>query len=56
MPWIDTELDLKLKQEIEAFPDKVLPRIYELLEKYRDGKDVIVFNSREQADRFIDGM
>ena len=28
MPWIDTVLDLKLKQEIEAFPDKMLPMLF----------------------------
>lgn len=56
MPWIDTELDSKLKQEIEAFSDKVLPRIYELLEKHCDGKDVIVFKSREEADGYIHGI
>ena len=56
LPWIDTVLDPKFKQEIEAFPYKVLPRIYELLEKYCDGKNVIVFKSREEADRFIDGI
>ena len=56
MPWIDTVLDSKLKQEIEAFPDKMLPRIYELLEKYREGKDVVVFKSREEADRYIESM
>ena len=50
VPWIDTTLDQKLKQEIEEFPDKVLPRIYELLEKYSEGKQVIVFKSRAEAD------
>lgn len=56
MPWIDEVLDPKLKQEIEAFPEKVLPRIYELLEKYREGKDVIVFKLREEADEYIHGI
>ena len=35
MPWIDTELDSKLKQEIEAFPHNVLARIYELFRRYQ---------------------
>lgn len=30
------------------------PRIYELLEKYRDGREIIVFHSREEAERFIE--
>ena len=53
MPWIDTELDPKLKTEIEDFPSKNLPAIYELIDKYKDGKAVIIFKSREPADEFL---
>ena len=55
MPWIDTELDPKLKREIEEFGDKNLPTIYALIDKYNAGKTVIVFKSREQADAFLNG-
>ena len=54
VPWIDTELDPVLKQTIEDFPNQNLPKIYELIEKYRDGKEVIIFKSREEADNYID--
>ena len=54
MPWIDTELDPKLKQEIEEFPSKNLPYIYELLEKYND-KNIVVFKSRAEADAYLNG-
>lgn len=50
VPWIDTELDPKFKQEIEEFPEKTLPRIYELLDKYKENKQVVIFKSRMQAD------
>lgn len=53
MPWIDIELDPKLKQEIEEFPSKNLPTIYSLIDQYKDGKTVVVFKSREQADAFL---
>ena len=53
MPWIDTTLDPKLEQEIRGFPDKVLPRIYELLVKYRTGKQVVVFKSRVDTDEYL---
>ena len=52
MPWIDTELDPNLKREIEEFPSKNLPKIYELIDKYND-KSVVIFKSREQADAFL---
>jgi hypothetical protein len=55
MPWIDTELDPSLKREIEEFGGKNLPTIYELIDKYRDGKTVVIFKSREQADAFLNG-
>ena len=50
LPWIDTELDPKLKAEIEEFPQNNLPTIYALLEKYKEGKTVVIFKSREEAD------
>ena len=56
MPWIDTELDPKLKKEIEEFGGKNLPNIYALIEKYKDGKTVVMFNSREDADSFLRGI
>ena len=52
MPWIDTELDPKLKKEIEEFPSKNLPAIYALLDKYSD-KNIAIFKSREEADEFL---
>ena len=55
MPWIDTELDPKLKREIEEFGDKNLPTIYALIDKYNAGKTVVVFKSREQVDAFLNG-
>ncbi|MBQ8813940.1 MAG: adenylate kinase [Lachnospiraceae bacterium] len=56
VPWIDTELDVKFKREIEAFPTKVLPGIYALIDKYKAGRQVIVFKSREQADEYLNRM
>ena len=56
MPWIDTALDPWLKQEIEEFGSKNLPVIYDLLEKHRSGKNVVVFKSREEADAFLRGI
>ena len=53
MPWMETELDLEFKAQIEAFPQKELPTIYALLEKYKADKTVVVFQSRAQADAFL---
>ena len=56
IPWIETELDPNFKQAIEEFPCKVLPAIYELINKYKSDKKIIVFKSRKEADDFINGL
>ena len=55
MPWIDTELDPAFRTEIEEFPSKNLPQIYALLEKYKSGREIIVFKSRGEADELLCG-
>lgn len=53
MPWIDTELDPILEKEIKDFPNKNLPFIYQLIEKYREGRTVVIFKSRADANEYI---
>ena len=53
LPWIDKELSESFLRSIEEFPEKSLPKIYELLEKYREDKQIIVFRSREDADDYL---
>ena len=53
LPWAEEELDLSFKQSIVEFPQDSLPRIYELLEKYREGKQIIVFKFRVDANDFL---
>ena len=53
MPWVDERLDVWLENEIKEFPEKLLPPIYSLLEKYKDSLDIVVFKSREDADAFL---
>lgn len=53
LPWIDTELDPCLEVNIREFSNKNLPEIYRLLDKYKDGREIVVFKSRVDADSFI---
>lgn len=53
MPWIDTALDPKLKEEIENFTVKNLPIIYDLLEKYKDGRNIVIFKDRAETERYL---
>ena len=54
LPWLETEFDPEFRKFIEDFPADTLPYIYGLLEKHKSEKKIIIFNSREQADNFID--
>lgn len=53
LPWIETELDPEFKQFIVDFPNDTLPYIYELIDKYKEEKQVIIFKTRKDADDFI---
>lgn len=52
LPWEETEFDEEFRQYIVDFPKEQLPQIYELLEKYKQEKEWIIFRNREEADRF----
>lgn len=54
MPWKDApeDDDTEFVQYIRDYNENNRPRVLELLEKYSD-KNIIIFNSREQADEFI---
>lgn len=52
MPWIEKELSLEFKNQIEMFPTNQLPQIYELLKKYKE-KNVIIFKNRKEMDDYL---
>ena len=56
MPWIETEFDPEFRRFIEDFPKDTLPYIYKLLEKYNKDKEIIIFHSRKEADKFIERL
>lgn len=53
LPWIEKELGPEFEAFIKDFAEKSLPKIYELIEKYKEEKQVIVFKSRKDADEYI---
>ncbi len=53
LPWIEKELDPEFEMFIRNFPKTSLPEIYELIDKYKEGRNVFVFKTREDADDFI---
>lgn len=53
LPWIETEFDEEFRQWIIDFPKEQLPQLYELIKKYQDGRDIVIFTSREEADEYL---
>lgn len=56
MPWFENKLDPEFRQWIESFRANQLPEIYKLLEKYKNSREIVVFRTREQADKFIEKL
>ena len=54
MPWIETEEDAEFLEFIKSYNEQQKPKVLELLKKYSD-KNIIVLESREQADAFLNG-
>lgn len=53
MPWVEEKLDENFKQTIITFANEKLSQIYELLDKYKENINIIIFKSREEADNYI---
>ncbi len=56
IPWTEDEFDEEFKQYIIDFSKDNLPVIYELLDKYRDTKKIIIFKSRNEADDYLENI
>ena len=54
MPWIETEEDAEFIEFIKSYNEQQKPKVLELLEKYSD-KNIVILESREQADAFLNG-
>ena len=44
LPWTELEFDPEFKQWIQDFPKNRLPQLYEMIETYKDNKEIMVFN------------
>lgn len=54
MPWIEKCFDETFKETIINFKKEKSPQIYEMLNKYKEGREIIILKSREEADDFIE--
>ena len=56
LPWMEKELDPEFEGFIRDFASSSLPKIYSLLETYKDKKQVIIFKSHKEADDFLEKL
>ena len=56
LPWIEEELDEDFKDKILEFSANKLPGIYQLLDEYKDGREIIIFKSREEINKYIEDL
>lgn len=54
IPWVEEELDEEFRQWIIDFPKTKLPQIYDLLEQYGEGKEIHIFHSRDDANKYLE--
>lgn len=54
IPWVETQEDPEFLQLIREFPEKTRPKILALKEQ-TPWAEWVVFSSREEADRFLEG-
>ncbi len=56
LPWIEKELDPEFEGFIKDFSKTSLPKIYELINKYKSEKQIIIFKSRFESDEYINNL
>lgn len=56
LPWLETELDPEFAGFIKNFAVTSLPKLYELIEKYKAEKQIVIFKSHNEADAFLKAL
>lgn len=56
LPWVEKEFDEEFRQWILNFPKEQLPQMYELTEKYQKNKQIVIFRTRQEAERYLHGL
>lgn len=54
LPWIEENFNEEFRQVIIDFPNNKLPQIYELIEKYKKNKNIVIFKTRKEADDYLE--
>lgn len=53
MPWVEAEFDEEFRQWILDFPQNEMPKVYEMIDKYRSEKNIYIFHSRDDVENYL---
>ncbi len=53
MPWTEQTLDPELVALVKGFRTEQRPAILTLLDRYADGREILIFRTRSEADRWL---
>lgn len=53
MPWEAVETDASFLKEVEKYIPEELPKVYQYLNKYEGHKEIIIFKTREEAEKWL---
>lgn len=56
IPWTEQTLDPELVALVKGFRTEQRPAILALLDRYADGREILVFRDRTEADRWLNGL
>lgn len=56
MPWVEEKLNDEFKQKILDFSQTKLPEIYDLIDKYKNSKNIIIFKTRDEAEKYLNSL
>lgn len=53
MPWEVAETDAMFLNEVKNYIPEQLPKVYQLIDKYKYSKEIIIFKTREEAEQWL---
>ena len=53
MPWTEETLDPEFAQYTRDFAADQLPRVYQLLAQYGEGREIVIFRTREETEAWL---
>ena len=54
LPWTETRMDEEFRQYILHFREEETPLIYEKIDRYREGRTVVIFHTREESEEYLE--